>query len=84
MMKSFIALLLITGVFIFLTIWAAIKEAEQWETFVNENQCIVIGSISGSSTLAMGVGPNGTVTVTPVSIPGKTGWRCRDGMEYWR
>lgn len=57
----------------------AIVAEIKWQRWAAEH-CTVIGRIAPSS--GTGLDANGDVTV--VTIPGKTGYRCDDGMEYWR
>ena len=60
----------------------AIKSEADWQAWADEH-CTVIGKTSSST----GVGPAMTGAgsgVSVVVIPGKTGYRCDDGMEYWR
>lgn len=70
--------------FIGLGVYAAVIEMGAWDKFKNEHDCKIVGEISGSSTVAIGVGSNGQVTTVPVFTPGKTGWQCNNGMTYWR
>lgn len=60
----------------------AYNESVERQNWLNSN-CKIIGKVSGSSTVATGVSSNGNVTVTPVYIPGKTGYQCNDGLTYW-
>ncbi len=59
-------------------------EQDQWNKFAVEHECIKVGEISGSSTTAIGIGTNGQTTITPIFVPGKTGYSCDDGVTYWR
>lgn len=65
--------------------YMAMADDKEWATFAAAHNCKVVGQISGSSTTAVGIAPsNGAVTITPVYIPGKTGYQCDDGVTYWR
>lgn len=46
--------------------------------------CTVVGYISGSTSVANTIGANGQVGIAVMSVPGKTGYKCPDGMTYWR
>lgn len=65
---------------------AAYREETTWERFRVAQNCKEIGEVSGSSITTVGpiIGGNGGVSVGIGYIPGKTGWRCDDGKEYWR
>lgn len=71
-------------VFVMLAIYGAFASERQWNQFAKINQCKEIGSITASSSLGVGIGTNGSVSVVPVFVPGKTGYQCNDGKQYWR
>lgn len=48
-----------------------------------EQNCKIIGEISPSSSVGMGISSNGSLAMVPVFIPGKTGYQCNDGKKYW-
>lgn len=66
-----------------LALFFGIKDEMDWQRYAKEH-CKVIGEISGSSTTAVGFASNGSVAVTPVYIPGKTGYLCDNGKQTWR
>jgi hypothetical protein len=76
-----VALLLAT---ICLMVAAAIHEKKQWEVFRTAHACKIVAQVSGSSTTAIGFSSSGSMTVTPIAIPAKTGWLCDDGVTYYR
>lgn len=57
----------------------AMKESYDWHKWA-ERHCKVFARTSGDTVI--GIGANGQMTTA--YIPGKTGYRCDDGMEYWR
>jgi hypothetical protein len=59
--------------------YMAVKDAMEWEAYAKEH-CTVIGKMSGS--WGSGVGTDGKVVSTYTA--GKTGYKCDDGLEYWR
>lgn len=61
-------------------IYASIIEANNWATYKKENNCIKFSEIS--ATVAPTITTSGNVGIT--TIPGKTGWRCDNGKEFWR
>jgi hypothetical protein len=69
-----------------LGIAGSIREERRWQEFSRTHDCKVIGHIAPSYGTGVGpaIGGNGGVAVTTVTIPGKTGYRCNDGLEYWR
>lgn len=69
-------------------IWTSIQEDREWEAFKASQSCKIIAQVSGSTGTGFGttIGTNGQVGFGPVvvSVPGKTGWQCADGVTYWR
>lgn len=62
----------------------AIDTNSRWRQFATEHHCREIGEMSGSATMGVGIGTNGSVSVVPVIEPSKTGYVCDDGRQYWR
>lgn len=80
MTKTLIAALMIAVVVLAgFTIYGEI----QWHKWVSTH-CTEIGTISDSIGAGPMVGSNGVVGVGISYIPGKTGYKCGDGEEYWR
>lgn len=81
----FIALIILSVPAAFVMIYV---EDQEWQAFKVEHSCRVVGKVSGSTGTGIGttISPNGGVGVGPVvvSVPGKTGWQCNDGITYWR
>lgn len=67
-------------------IYASIQEQREWNRFAQAHHCQVIGHMEGSTGIGIGpsTGGNGGVAVVTTSEPGKIGYRCDDGQEYWR
>jgi hypothetical protein len=65
-----------------------IAENREWERYSEAHACKVVAKVSGSTGTGIGttVGSGGKVGVGPVvvSVAGKTGWLCDDGITYWR
>lgn len=73
---------------IWLMVSAAIAESERWAKFSEENNCVKVGHVAGDVNTGVGYGMTangqfGTV-VTTSTTPDKTGWKCDDGVTYWR
>ena len=68
------------------TIYSSIKDYEQWEIFKVEHNCKIVGRERGNISTGVSpiIGSNGGVGVIVVSSPDKTGWKCDDGITYWR
>jgi len=56
-----------------------VRAEAEWRAWADEH-CKVIGKIESS----VGSGLDYSGKPSTVFIPGKTGYRCDDGMEYWR
>lgn len=71
-----------------LLIWAGVQGAREWRQFAQEHNCKVVAEVAPSTGTGISttIGPNGHVGIGPtvVSIPGKTGYLCDDGITYWR
>lgn len=61
-----------------------IQEHKAWEQFRVEQNCRVVAKISGSTGVGPTITGSGDVGVTTISVPGKTGWLCDDGITYFR
>lgn len=66
-----VAALLLSG-----AIYFGIKSDREWNQFSVEHHCVVFGH-KNSQTVITGNGGTGFVD-------SQTGYRCDDGMEYWR
>lgn len=73
----FVLLILTTIVFI----EASVNIAVQRESWLKEH-CIVIGEISGSTSIGTGITTSGSVAVVPIFNAGKTQYKCDDGIIY--
>lgn len=60
------------------------QEHKAWEQFLVEHNCRVVARISGSTGVGPTIGANGNIGVATISVPGKTGWLCDDGITYFR
>lgn len=59
-----------------------LKEEQRRHEWLSAH-CKIIGKMSGSLGNSVGVGSDGSPTIGIVSIPGKTGYQCDDGKQYW-
>lgn len=64
--------------------YAAYREATWWKKFQAEHNCKPVAHIKGATSIGVGVGSNGSVTVIPITEPDRTGWLCDDGITYYR
>jgi len=78
MKKIIISIIVITGILVFF----AVKFGNERQVWLNEH-CEVIGKVSGSSAPTTGFTSSGNMTFGSTYIPGKTGYKCDDGLEYW-
>ncbi len=63
---------------------AMYHEAKQWEQFKIDHACVVVEKISPTTNLVTTVSSDGNTHFGTVSDPGKTAWKCNDGVTYWR
>lgn len=82
--KLIVCLMILSISLIPLSIWAMVWEARQWSVFSAQHYCVVVGYMTGDTFVTSGVSANGQPTVIVGSTAGKTGYRCDDGMTYWR
>ena len=71
-------------VLIVLVVLYAIQEQREWNEFAATHDCKVIGKMRGQMVTGTGIGANGQVVTTFSQTPDQTGYRCNDGVEYWR
>lgn len=63
-----------------LSVWAVWVDGAEWNEFRELHECKVVSRESSST--ALGVSGSGNAVV--MSVPGKTGWLCNDGITYYR
>lgn len=78
------ALGLLAAATIFWLLAAMETEQEEWEEFKAHHACQVVARVKGDVFTTVGTGPKGQVVVGTGSTPDKTGWRCDDGITYYR
>lgn len=66
-----------------LCVVGAIKSEKAWHAYA-DTHCKVIGEVSASTGVGTVIGSDGKVGMGTVYVPGKTGYRCDDGKDYWR
>lgn len=66
---------------IFLTILLGVGGVQRYQWL--DEHCEVIGKMSGSTSIGVGFGSSGGSSVMPIFSPGKTHYKCDDGLEYW-
>jgi hypothetical protein len=82
--RSLVILAVLFILLIPLAIVGAVQAERQWEAFRVAHDCRIVGQMSGSSSVGFGLSSDGKPVTTYHSTPGKTGWRCNDGVTYWR
>jgi hypothetical protein len=62
------------------------NENKKWADFKVVNNCKIVGHITGNvaTTIAPVIGGNGQIAIGTTISPDKTGWKCDDGITYWR
>jgi hypothetical protein len=60
------------------------NDGKQWDKFSVEHHCAVVAHITGDVFNTFGFGGNGQMVVGIGGTPDKTGWRCDDGVTYYR
>ena len=79
MEKIFITILFIL---VFVSSFILAQKLGERKEWLNNN-CVKIGSQSASSAPTTGFTTSGNMTFGSTYIPGKTGYKCNDGLEYW-
>lgn len=82
-MKTFFTTLGLLGFgfvvfFVFYVLITGMAERQAWL----DAHCEVVGKISGSTSVGVGIGSNGNTSVIPISTPSKTQYKCDDGITY--
>lgn len=67
-------------VFMGLSVWALVADANAWEAFKAAHDCKIVGQMSGDVFNTFDAKGNVGIGFTS----GKTGWSCNDGVTYWR
>lgn len=63
---------------------ASINEEREWSAFAKAQSCVVVGKATGDTFTTIGIGSNGQPVVGVGSTAAKTGYKCNDGVTYWR
>ena len=76
--------LLVLGAF-GMMLMAMLEHEKQWQEFKVTHHCVVVAHISGDVFNTIAVNPNGGgVSVGIGATPDKTGWKCDNGVTYYR
>lgn len=81
--KTVLAMIFAVIILIPVGIIESIKNGRQWEAFRIAHNCEIVSRIDSSMGNTTVVTGNG-VGIGTVLIPGKTGWKCDDGITYYR
>lgn len=63
---------------------SGIHETRQWEAYRVAHKCVVVAHIDGDVFNTVGTGSNGQVVIGIGSTSDKTGWKCDDGITYYK
>lgn len=75
-------IIVVISVLIVLGIWANIVERREWEAFKAEHNCKIVGKTKATSSVGITTAGDGGLVV--LTKPSRTGWKCDDGITYWR
>lgn len=64
--------------------YAIYHDEKNWVEFANSHNCVKVGETSSSVATGWGVGTNGQMGVVTTYQPGKIGYKCDDGVTYWK
>jgi hypothetical protein len=76
--RIFLVIALVAIAIMTFAVAGALEEGKQWQQFAADHDCVKVEQIKGNVLIGMG-----TVVTTTVE-PDKIGWRCNDGVTYWR
>ncbi|TIM24834.1 MAG: hypothetical protein E5Y74_00105 [Mesorhizobium sp.] len=75
---------IIIAILFILVAFGAVYEQLEWGDFKKEHNCVVVGKMKGSLSTGVGVSSSGSAVIVTSSESDKTGYRCDDGVTYWR
>ena len=75
-----ILIYLAVALLIVVCLWGAALSEQRWRDFSDQHNCVVVGKTNGD--VSFGSTSDGK-TITTFN-PGKTGYKCDDGITYWR
>lgn len=81
---KFLGILAALAALVVALIFVAVENDRQWQAFKAEHNCKAVAHIKGDVFNTVGVGVNGKMVVGVGTTPSKTGWKCDDGMTYFR
>lgn len=70
------------GLLLVFVVFFELKSSNERQVWLNEH-CVKFAETSGSSVPTTGFSTSGNMTFGSAYIPGKTGYKCDDGIEYW-
>jgi hypothetical protein len=69
---------------IFLCLQASAAEQRKWDAFSLAHNCVIADQKSSQVVSGNAISTSGNVHFTTATIPAQTGYKCDDGVEYWR
>lgn len=86
--RIFLVIALVAIAMIAFAVAGALEEGKQWQQFAADHDCVKVEQIKGNVLTGVGYGmttDSAMVTVVTTTVePDKIGWRCNDGVTYWR
>lgn len=84
MARTEIGIAVLVVVLVALAIVGGVHSADEWRDFKAKHNCVIVGKMDGDVFNTFGVSGNGQIAVGIGSTPSKTGWKCDDGVTYWK
>ena len=64
--------------------YAIYQDEKDWVKFANAHSCVKVGETSSSVATGWGVTTNGSMGMVTTYQAGKIGYKCDDGVTYWK
>lgn len=63
---------------------AAYFKSQRWRAFAAEHECQAVGKMAGDVTPTVGFDAKGWPMAGVAFESDRVGWKCNDGITYWR
>lgn len=67
-----------------LVVAAALYKQDRWHTFAKAHDCQKVGKMDGDVVTSIGLDAKGAPVVSVGVTDDKVGWKCNDGLTYWK
>lgn len=64
--------------------YAVVQQGKKWQAYKKEHNCVIVGHADGDTFVSTGVDAKGNVVASVGTTMSKTGWKCDDGVTYWK